>query len=137
MGNGFSGHRKFRVFKKGDQVKILLPHGKYTGETLTFKIVDHGKEIATLTIECGNDYGLMVFTADANDGEIAQIIADFGSMDFGSIRTGGVIDIGGITGGCTGDSSSTTSVVDYSSSSLTVKKVFLMVRDRCRSLLHP
>lgn len=113
---------KIQSFKKGDQVKILLPHGKYTGETLTFKIVDHGKEIATLTIECGNDYGLMVFTADANDGEIAQIIADFGSMDFGSIRTGGVIDIGGITGGCTGDSSSTTSVVDYSSSSTNSKK---------------
>ena len=113
---------KIQSFKKGDQVKILLPHGKYTGETLTFKIVDHGKEIATLTIECGNDYGLMVFTADANDGEIAQIIADFGSMDFGSIGTGGVIDIGGITGGCTGDSSSTTSVVDYSSSSTNSKK---------------
>lgn len=113
---------KIQSFKKGDQVKILLPHGKYTGETLTFKIVDHGKEIATLTIECGNDYGLMVFTADANDGEIAQIIADFGSMDFGSIRTGGVIDIGSITGGCTGDSSSTTSVVDYSSSSTDSKK---------------
>ncbi len=116
---------KIQSFKKGDQVKILLPHGKYTGETLTFKIVDHGKEIATLTIECGNDYGLMVFTADANDGEIAQIIADFGSMDFGSIGTGGVIDIGGITGGCTGDSSSTTSVVDYSSSSTNSKKSIL------------
>ena len=113
---------KIQSFKKGDQVKILLPRGKYTGETLTFKIVDHGKEIATLTIECGNDYGLMVFTTDANGGEIAQIIADFGSMDFGSIGTGGVIDIGGITGGCTGNSSSTTSVVDYSSSSTNSKK---------------
>ena len=107
---------KIQSFKKGDQVKILLPRGKYTGETLTFKIVDHGKEIATLTIECGNDYGLMVFTTDANGGEIAQIIADFGSMDFGSIGTGGVIDIGDITGSCADDSSSKHSMVDCSSS---------------------
>ena len=113
---------KIQSFKKGDQVKIPLPRGKYTGETLTFKIVDHGKEIATLTIECGNDYGLMVFTTDANSGEIAQIIAGFGRINFGSIGTGGRIHIVDITGGCTGNSSSTTSVVDYSSSSTNSKK---------------
>ena len=107
---------RIQNFKKGDQVKILLPHGEYTGETLTFKIVDHGKEIATLTIEHGNGYGVMVFTTDANGGEIAQIVADFGNMDFGSIGIGGVIDIGDITGSCTDDSSSKHSMVDYSSS---------------------
>ena len=107
---------RIQNFKKGDQVKILLPHGEYTGETLTFKIVDHGKEIATLTIEHGNGYGVVVFTTDANGGEIAQIVADFGSMDFGSIGIGGVIDIGDITGSCTDDSSSKHSMVDYSSS---------------------
>ena len=107
---------RIQNFKKGDQVKILLPHGEYTGETLTFKIVDHGKEIATLTIEHGNGYGVIVFTTDANGGEIAQIVADFGSMDFGSIGTGGVIDIGDITGSCADDSSSKHSMVDCSSS---------------------
>ena len=107
---------RIQNFKKGDQVKILLPHGEYTGETLTFKIVDHGKEIATLTIEHGNGYGVVVFTTDANGGEIAQIVADFGSMDFGSIGIGGVIDIGDIIGSCTDDSSSKHSMVDYSSS---------------------
>ena len=107
---------RIQNFKKGDQVKILLPHGEYTGETLTFKIVDHGKKIATLTIEHGNGYGVIVFTTDANGGEIAQIVADFGSMDFGSIGTGGVIDIGDITGSCADDSSSKHSMVDCSSS---------------------
>ena len=93
-------------FKKGDQVKVLLPHGKYTGKTLSVKVVSHGKEIATLTLEHGSDYGVITFTVNANSGEIAQIIAGFGSMDFGAIGAGGVIDIGGMTGGCTGNTAS-------------------------------
>ena len=94
---------RIRNFKKGDQVKVLLPHGKYTGKTLSVKVVNHGEEIATLTLEHGSDYGVITFTVNANSGEIAQIIAGFGSMDFGAIGAGGVIDIGGMTGGCTGN----------------------------------
>ncbi|WP_286006873.1 hypothetical protein [Ligilactobacillus aviarius] len=97
---------RIRSFKKGDQVKVLLPHGKYTGKTLSVKVVSHGKEIATLTLEYGSDYGVITFTVNANSGEIAQIIAAFGSMDFGAIGAGGVIDIGGMTGGCTGNTAS-------------------------------
>lgn len=97
---------RIKSFKKGDQVKILLPHGKYTGKTLSVKVVSHGKEIATLTLEYGSDYGVLTFTVNANSGEIAQIIAAFGSMDFGAIGAGGVIDIGGMTGGCTGNTAS-------------------------------
>lgn len=97
---------RIRNFKKGDQVKVLLPHGKYTGKTLSVKVVSHGKEIATLTLEYGSDYGVITFTVNANSGEIAQIIAAFGSMDFGAIGAGGVIDIGGMTGGCTGNTAS-------------------------------
>ena len=97
---------RIRNFKKGDQVKVLLPHGKYTGKTLSVKVVSHGKEIATLTLEYGSDYGVITFTVNANSGEIAQIIAGFGSMDFGAIGVGGVIDIGGMTGGCTGNTAS-------------------------------
>ena len=97
---------RIRNFKKGDQVKVLLPHGKYTGKTSSVKVVSHGKEIATLTLEHGSDYGVITFTVNANSGEIAQIIAGFGSMDFGAIGVGGVIDIGGMTGGCTGNTAS-------------------------------
>lgn len=97
---------RIRNFKKGDQVKVLLPHGKYTGKTLSVKVVNHGEEIATLTLEHGSDYGVITFTVNANSGEIAQIIAGFGSMDFGAIGAGGVIDIGGMTGGCTGNTAS-------------------------------
>ena len=97
---------RIRNFKKGDQVKVLLPHGKYTGKTLSVKIVSHGEKIATLTLEYGSDYGVITFTVNANSGEIAQIIARFGSMDFGAIGAGGVIDIGGMTGGCTGNTAS-------------------------------
>ncbi|WP_283577612.1 hypothetical protein [Ligilactobacillus aviarius] len=110
---------RIRNFKKGDQVKVLLPHGKYTGKTLSVKIVSHGKEIATLTLEHGSDYGVITFTVNANSGEIAQIIAGFGSMDFGAIGAGGVIDIGGITGGCTGNTASkapVAPVIGFSSS---------------------
>lgn len=89
---------RIRNFKKGDQVKVLLPHGKYTGKTLSVKVVNHGEEIATLMLEHGSDYGVITFTVNANSGEIAQIIAGFGSMDFGAIGAGGVIDIGGMTG---------------------------------------
>ena len=106
-------------FKKGDQVKVLLPHGKYTGKTSSVKVVSHGKEIATLTLEHGSDYGVITFTVNANSGEIAQIIAGFGSMDFGAIGAGGVIDIGGITGGCTGNTASkapVAPVIGFSSS---------------------
>lgn len=102
---------RIRNFKKGDQVKVLLPHGKYTGKTLSVKVVSHGKEIATLTLEYGSDYGVITFTVNANSGEIAQIIAAFGSMDFGAIGAGGVIDIGGMTGGCTGNTASKAPVV--------------------------
>lgn len=97
---------RIRNFKKGDQVKVLLPHGKYTGKTLSVKVVNHGEEIATLMLEHGSDYGVITFTVNANSGEIAQIIAGFGSMDFGAIGAGGVIDIGGMTGGCTGNTAS-------------------------------
>lgn len=97
---------RIRNFKKGDQVKVLLPHGEYTGKTLSVKVVSHGKEIATLTLEYGSDYGVITFTVNANSGEIAQIIAGFGSMDFGAIGAGGVIDIGGMTGGVTGNTAS-------------------------------
>ena len=110
---------RIRNFKKGDQVKVLLPHGKYTGKTLSVKIVSHGKKIATLTLEHGSDYGVITFTVNANSGEIAQIIAGFGSMDFGAIGAGGVIDIGGITGGCTGNTASkapVAPVIGFSSS---------------------
>ena len=110
---------RIRNFKKGDQVKVLLPHGKYTGKTLSVKVVSHGKEIATLTLEHGSDYGVITFTVNANSGEIAQIIAGFGSMDFGAIGAGGVIDIGGITGGCTGNTASkapVAPVIGFSSS---------------------
>ena len=84
-----------------------------------FKKGDHGKEIATLTLEHGSDYGVITFTVNANSGEIAQIIAGFGSMDFGAIGAGGVIDIGGITGGCTGNTASkapVAPVIGFSSS---------------------
>lgn len=97
---------RIRNFKKGDQVKVLLPHGKYTGKTLSVKVVNYGEEIATLTLEHGSNYGVITFTVNANSGEIAQIIAGFGSMDFGAIGAGGVIDIGGMTGGCTGNTAS-------------------------------
>ena len=111
---------RMQNFKKGDQVKILLPNGKYTGKTLTIKIVDHGEQIATLTVGCGCDYGIITFTVDANSGQIAQIVAGFGSMNFRAIGAGGVIDIGGgMTGGCTGNNGSTApvaSAVSYSSS---------------------
>lgn len=111
---------RMRNFKKGDQVKILLPNGKYTGKTLTIKIVDHGEEIATLTVECGCDYGIITFMVDANSDQISQIIAGFGSMDFGAVSAGGVIDIGGgMTGGCTGNTASRASVapaIGFSSS---------------------
>ncbi|WP_283599323.1 hypothetical protein [Ligilactobacillus aviarius] len=110
---------RIRNFKKGDQVKVLLPHGKYTGKTSSVKVVSHGKEIATLTLEHGSDYGVITFTVNANSGEIAQIIAGFGSMDFGAIGAGGVIDIGGITGGCTGNTASkapVAPVIGFSSS---------------------
>ena len=110
---------RIRNFKKGDQVKVLLPHGKYTGKTLSVKVVNHGEEIATLTLEHGSDYGVITFTVNANSGEIAQIIAGFGSMDFGAIGAGGVIDIGGITGGCTGNTASkapVAPVIGFSSS---------------------
>ena len=102
---------RIRNFKKGDQVKVLLPHGKYTGKTLSVKVVSYGKEIATLTLEYGSDYGVITFAVNANSGEIAQIIAAFGSMDFGAIGAGGVIDIGGMTGGCTGNTASKAPVV--------------------------
>lgn len=111
---------RIRNFKKGDQVKILLPNGKYTGKTLTIKIVDHGEEIATLTVECGCDYGIITFMADANSSQIAQIIAGFGSMDFGAVSAGDVIDIGGgMTGGCIGNTASKAPVapgISFSSS---------------------
>lgn len=110
---------RIKSFKKGDQVKILLPHGKYTGKTLSVKVVSHGKEIATLTLEYGSDYGVLTFTVNANSGEIAQIIAAFGSMDFRAIGAGGVIDIGGMTGGCTGNTASkapVAPVIGFSSS---------------------
>ena len=110
---------RIRNFKKGDQVKVLLPHGKYTGKTLSVKVVNHGEEIATLTLEHGSDYGVITFTVNANSGEIAQIIAGFGSMDFGAIGAGGVIDIGGMTGGCTGNTASkapVAPVIGFSSS---------------------
>lgn len=110
---------RIRNFKKDDQVKVLLPHGKYTGKTLSVKVVNHGEEIATLTLEHGSDYGVITFTVNANSGEIAQIIAGFGSMDFGAIGAGGVIDIGGITGGCTGNTASkapVAPVIGFSSS---------------------
>lgn len=106
-------------FKKGDQVKVLLPHGKYTGKTSSVKVVSYGKEIATLTLEYGSDYGVITFTVNANSGEIAQIIAGFSSMDFGAIVAGGVIDIGGMTGGCTGNTASkapVAPVIGFSSS---------------------
>ena len=102
-------------FKKGDQVKVLLPHGKYTGKTLSVRIVSHGKEIATLTLEYGSDYGVITFTVNANSGEIAPIIAGFGSMDFGAIGAGGVIDIGDCAGNGT-SKKSIAPVVGYSSS---------------------
>lgn len=108
---------RIRNFKKGDQVKVLLPHGKYTGKTLSVKVVSHGKEIATLTLEYGSDYGVITFTVNANSGEIAQIIAGFGSMDFGAIGAGGVIDIGGMTGGITGNTASKAPVAPVAGSS--------------------
>ena len=125
IGNSESGKcilwsPRIRNFKKGDQVKVLLPHGKYTGKTLSVKVVSHGKEIATLTLEYGSDYGVITFTVNANSGEIAQIIAGFGSMDFGAIGAGGVIDIGGMTGGVTGNTASkapVAPVIGFSSSS--------------------
>ncbi len=106
---------RIRNFKKGDQVKVLLPHGKYTGKTLPVRIVSHGKEIATLTLEYGSDYGVITFTVNANSGEIAPIIAGFGSMDFGAIGAGGVIDIGDCAGNGT-SKKSIAPVVGYSSS---------------------
>ena len=106
---------RIRNFKKGDQVKVLLPHGKYTGKTLSVRIVSHGKEIATLTLEYGSDYGVITFTVNANSGEIAPIIAGFGSMDFGAIGAGGVIDIGDCAGNGT-SKKSIAPVVGYSSS---------------------
>lgn len=108
---------RIRNFKKGDQVKVLLPHGKYTGKTLSVKVVSHGKEIATLTLEYGSDYGVITFTVNANSGEIAQIIAGFGNMDFGAIGAGGVIDIGGMTGGITGNTASKAPVAPVAGSS--------------------
>ena len=106
---------RIRNFKKGDQVKVLLPHGKYTGKTLSVKVVNHGEEIATLTLEHGSDYGVITFTVNANSGEIAPIIAGFGSMDFGAIGAGGVIDIGDCAGNGT-SKKSIAPVVGYSSS---------------------
>ena len=111
---------KFQEFKKGDQVKILLPKGKYAGKTSSLKIVYNGKQIGTLNLTNGCDYGIIIFSTDANSGEIAHVIAYFGGKDFGAIGAGGVIDIGGMTGGCTGSTASkapVAPVIGFSSSS--------------------
>lgn len=78
---------RIRNFKKGDQIKIFLPHGKYMGKSIPIKIVSHGREIAMLKLEYGSDYGTITFVIDVNGSEFSQIIAGFGSMDFGEIGT--------------------------------------------------
>lgn len=85
---------RIQNFKQGDQVAILLPNGKYTGNTHSIKIIDHGTEIATLTLENGSDYGVITFITDVSSSEIAPLIASLGSSNFGTITAGGVIDIG-------------------------------------------
>lgn len=103
---------RIKTFKKGDQVKILLPHGKYKGKSLSLKVVSHGEGIATLTLEYGSDYGMITFMANVNSDEITQIIAGFSSMDFGEVGTGCVND------SCTGNTTSkipSTLVVEFSS----------------------
>ena len=104
---------KFQEFKKGDQVKILLPKGKYAGKTSSLKIVYNGKQIGTLNLTNGCDYGIIIFSTDANSGEIAHVIAYFGGKDFRAIGAGGVIDIGGMTGGCTGSTASKAPVAPF------------------------
>ena len=104
---------KFQEFKKGDQVKILLPKGKYAGKTSSLKIVYNGKQIGTLNLTNGCDYGIIIFSTDTNSGEIAHVIAYFGGKNFGAIGAGGVIDIGGMTGGCTGSTASKAPVAPF------------------------
>ena len=120
---------KFQEFKKGDQVKILLPKGKYMGKTSSLKIVYNGKQIGILNLTNGRDYGIIIFSMDANSSEIARFVAGFGKIDFGSAEASGVIDIGGATGGCTGNTGNTASkapVVDFSSSSNENGKVIII-----------
>ena len=123
---------KFQEFKKGNQVKILLPRGKYTGKTSSLKIVSNGKQIGTLNLTNGCEYGIIIFSTNANSGEIAQLVAGFGKIDFGSVKAGGVIDIGGATGGCTGNTGNTGNtaskapVVGFSSSSNENGKVIII-----------
>ena len=120
---------KFQEFKKGDQVKILLPKGKYTGKTSSLKIIYNGKRIGTLNLTNGCEYGIIIFSMDANSGEIARFVAGFGKIDFGSAEASGVIDIGGATGGCTGNTGNTASkasVVGFSSSSSENGKVIII-----------
>lgn len=76
---------RIQNFRKGEQIKFLLPCGKYTGKTLNINLVNYGKTIAILTLEDGWDYGVIAFKVDTNSNEIAQAVPKFGSMDFGTI----------------------------------------------------
>lgn len=96
-------------FKKGDQIKILLPHGKYMGKSILVKIVSHGREIAMLKLKYGSDYGTIIFMVNINGSEFSQIIAGFGSMDFGEIGTSC------INGSCTENAGNTVSKVSITS----------------------
>lgn len=116
---------KFQNFKEGDQVKILLPKGKYTGKNSSLKIVSNGKQIGTLNLTNGCEYGIIIFSTDANSGEIARFVAGFGKIDFGSAEAGGVIDISGCTGN-TGSTASKAPVVGFSSSSSENGKVIII-----------
>lgn len=83
---------RIKNFKKGDQIKIFLPHGKYMGKSIPIKIVSQGREIAMLKLEYGSDYGTIIFMINVNGSEFSQIIAGFGSMDFGEIGTSCIND---------------------------------------------
>lgn len=84
---------KIQNFKKGDRVAISLPNGEYEGNTHSVKIIDHGIEIAILTLKNGSDYGVITFITDVSSSEIAPLIASLGSSNFGTITAGDVIDI--------------------------------------------
>lgn len=100
---------RIKNFKKGDQIKILLPHGKYMGKSIPVKIVSHGREIAMLKLEYGSDYGTIIFMINVSGSEFSQIIAGFGNMDFGEIGTSC------INGSCTENAGDTVSKVPITS----------------------